>query len=430
MKRAAIAIAAPAVVVCALCTLAPVRALGHDTFASTVGGLVNHCGGGYDLGRVDWIAAARARGEVIYFAQPAQDGELVAPTGPLPNLLGALAMAGIDGEVVAMDELRWRARLVADLLLAAAIALLVWAARPREQPWRAAAVGLVAGLSFAGAPTLGAALWQQTISLVPLIAGFALIARRDDVPRLAIAAPALVAVAAMIRPTIGPLAIGLCVWWAIGAPRRTWVIAAALALVALAPLAWWSDAHYGTPLPLGQWRSNTSNTSGAVFALGWEGAAGLFVSPARGLLWFAPIALVGIVRAPRWLRVALIAELAVMACFYMWWGGICFGPRFAGEVVWLATWAALATPVGTRAARIAVIACAALTVAVGLLAIARDPMKWELARDVDHDRAARWDFADGPLTALVAHRYADVVVEEHPVGDYRCVGDRVELVPR
>jgi hypothetical protein len=112
-------------------TISGVRAMGNDTFASTVGGLVHHCGGGYDLGNVDWIAEAAATGRLPYFVQRDADGHLIAPTGPLPNLLGSLVMTGLGpGDVVSLDALRHRTRLLSSIMVALCAGLLAWAARP------------------------------------------------------------------------------------------------------------------------------------------------------------------------------------------------------------------------------------------------------------------------------------------------------------
>jgi hypothetical protein len=439
---APLAVGGAALITWLLCTMSPVRAMSTDTLAGTLGGVVYRCGGGYDLRNIEWIARGAAHGRYPYFAQPDADGHVISPYGPLPNLMGSLAMHDLDGgDVVSLDALRRRAKLVASLLLALCAGLLAWAGRPSERPWRSAAVALVAASSFAGCPTLGQALWQQTISTVPLVAGFALLIRRDDHPRLATLVPGLLLVAVLIRPTIGPLAVGLGVAWAIATGRdgRRWAIAGAAAAVLAAPLVWWNLQHLGTPLPLGQWRSNTSNTTGSVFILTWrqlaEGVAGLLVSPARGLLWFAPIVVVGVVRAlrDRATRIvggAMVAQLLFMALFYMWWGGYCFGPRFLTEVTWLATWAALATPVTGRAWRVTVAAAATATVVVGQLGLWRFPMAWEAMRKVDDHHDALWQLEDSVIPALITDRYGDVILSEGPRGQYRvCMGTRLEFLP-
>jgi len=123
----ALAVGAVALITWLCVVTSPIRAMGNDTFAGSVGGAVYHCGGGYDLGNVDWIGDAAARGHPPYFARPDADGHLVAPTGPLPNLLGSFAMVGLgDGDVIAKDDLRHRARWIASALLALCAALLAW----------------------------------------------------------------------------------------------------------------------------------------------------------------------------------------------------------------------------------------------------------------------------------------------------------------
>lgn len=70
----------------------------------------------------------------------------------------------------------------------------------------------------------------------------------------------------------------------------------------------------------------------------FEGVTGLLVSPGRGLLWFAPIAVASVAFAPRFARrfpmeaAFSLAALATLVCtyasWYMWEGGWCWGPRF------------------------------------------------------------------------------------------------------
>lgn len=67
---------------------------------------------------------------------------------------------------------------------------------------------------------------------------------------------------------------------------------------------------------------------------------GLLLSPQRGLLWVAPISLLGILGLVHWLRLqrssdttsiafiaAFIALILANAGYYMWWGGASAGPR-------------------------------------------------------------------------------------------------------
>src|SRR5690348_4114912 len=115
-RPAAAAVAAAALVTWLLCTVSTVRVMGTDTIAGTLGGVVHHCGGGYDLGNVDWIERLAARGQAPYFARPDADGHLLSPYGPLPNLLGSVVMFDLaPGDVVGLDALRHRVRLISSL---------------------------------------------------------------------------------------------------------------------------------------------------------------------------------------------------------------------------------------------------------------------------------------------------------------------------
>ena len=71
-----------------------------------------------------------------------------------------------------------------------------------------------------------------------------------------------------------------------------------------------------------------------------EALFGLLISPNRGLLWVAPISLLGLVGLVLWLRekrtsdptsvafaFAFVALLLANAGYYMWWGGASAGPR-------------------------------------------------------------------------------------------------------
>jgi hypothetical protein len=210
-----------------------------------------------------------------------------------------------------------------------------------------------------------------------------------------------------MRPTIAPLAIGLGIAWCLERRAlRAYGIAAAITLAAALPFAIWNVLYLGTPLPTGQLAA-TAAVSADVFVfsraqLGYA-LGGLLVSPARGLLWFAPIAIVASVYALRGGRVdraiacALVAQLLVIACFHMWWGGICFGPRFLAELVWVAIWLA-----STQTIRSSLLAPAvAITMLVGTLGLfAWRAEQWETRRNPDIDQNALWDITDSPLTSL------------------------------
>ncbi len=91
--------------------------------------------------------------------------------------------------------------------------------------------------------------------------------------------------------------------------------------------------RFGSPLSFGQpWAFSVAAVS--------EGLAGLLFSPGRGLLWYSPVALLGLVgiarlwrhmsRRPEAALIALIfaAFMLVHAAWEFWGGGRAWGPRF------------------------------------------------------------------------------------------------------
>lgn len=75
----------------------------------------------------------------------------------------------------------------------------------------------------------------------------------------------------------------------------------------------------------------------------WEGLAGLTISPGKGLLWFCPAVLTGLVWWPRFHKAEpalsfLLAGLIIFHWFFFscrsdWHGGFCLGPRYLLPVI-------------------------------------------------------------------------------------------------
>jgi hypothetical protein len=410
---AAIAIAIVAVV---LAAASPLRETSGDTVPGRIGGAVLRCGGTFDLARVDWVKAALDQQRTFYFLHWDHVDEMTSVFGPGPAVVGALALLDLgEGDSISDASLRRRERLAAAMLVGLSAVLLMLAvyaiaratAAGKALAWSVLAA-LVAVLSFAGAATLGQGLWQATTALPFVVGAVATLAWRVERPRLALVTPALLLVAVMLRPTIAPLVLGLGITWARDTrSRRTWIIATVIALLAAAPLVAWNAIHLYSPLPLGQWQSNARQAS-SVFSLGHAGTgvAGLLVSPARGILWFAPLALVGVVmglrRSPwRFVAGGLVLQLVAMALFFKWHGGQAFGPRLLAEATWIAIFlVATALPLGR--ARIVVAASALVTVVVGQLGLwSWRPEQWEARRVPEAHPSAFWDVADSPLASTI-----------------------------
>ncbi len=407
-RRIALAALGIAMLTVVLVVLSPLRQLSADSTPGRIGGAVLRCNHSFDLAHVDWVEAMAARKHVYYWFLPDDAGEWTSVFGPAPAVIGAIAVADFgSGDTISDDSLRRRERVAAALLVALAAALLVIAVAARSTVTAAAIAGALAVLSFAGAASLGQGLYQATAALPFVTGALATEAWRMRRPALRFATPALLAVAVMLRPTIAPLVLGIGLAWAVRTrrDRRTWLVAAGIAIIAIAPLVAWNVVHLASPLPLGQWQANSLET-GDVFSIGGAltGIAGLLVSPARGLLWFAPIALVGIVAGLRREReLQLVAagcllQLVAMAVFFKWHGGQAFGPRLLAEMVWVSSYLGCVPDPRRVVAAIAI----AVTVVLGQLSLWRyDPDQWETRRHPQANPDAFWDVADSPIAAAI-----------------------------
>lgn len=163
----------------------------------------------------------------------------------------------------------------------------------------------------------------------------------------------------------------------------------------------------------------------------WWGAAGLLFSPARGLFWYNPPALLSLAAWPRFHRahrglstllLALAAgHLLVFGAWWEWWGGYTWGPRFLLPLVPLLMLLALplfqsvTAPGGRPWARLAVGLVLAAGLAVQLAGSLIDYNRYEIELETaapvpagqpllyHHDPGLVYDLARSPL-AVHLHR--------------------------
>jgi hypothetical protein len=426
----------------------PLRAMGGDTVPGRLGAAVFACKASFDLREVDWLAAAVDMGRRPYFVLPARSGEVVSMYGPAPAVLGAPFLEGLEpGSIVTDRDLARAARVGAAMAVGVAAMLLAAALCARTTTLRAALLALAVVGSVAGAGALGEALSQQTALVVPLTVALATLAwsewRRGA---LLLATPAALVVAFFVRPASSFVLLALgaawCLAWREHGRGRGWLAAAlALAIVVALPQAAWCLSAWGHVLPTGQITSTAAATSdGVVFVLrpgAVAGAlAGLVASPARGLLWFAPLLLVALVMAARrgdggarLIALGCVGQMLLIASWRMWWGGWTYGPRLLDEAIWMAPWLVVSSP-GTRdlSSRVALAASGAVTVVVGLLGAARYDGAWDLRRDPDRHAEALWDVRDAPIAALA--RGESITATDAPPGPYAYCVDRALVLVR
>jgi|SRR5579864_1710954 len=149
-----------------------------------------------------------------------------------------------------------------------------------------------------------------------------------------------------------------------------------------------------------------------------EGAAGTLLSPSHGLFVFCPWVAFILSALPclasrikawpivRFLMWTLVANLLILSCYPMWWGGHCFGPRY-----WIDAIPIFAIILGFtlewarhrgRLIMLSITASIVFAVAVQSLGAFRYDLPWDdLPTDVDVDPERLWDWNDSVLLRCV-----------------------------
>lgn len=369
----------------------------------------------------------------------AQTGEplFVSTFGPWAGLtavpLAALAhLAGVrlwDDPAAAWSL----AKLTAALLVAGSVALVYLTALGFAPRRRALLVAGAYGLGTCVWAVSSQSLWQQTPEIFFLALGtFALLRIPGDWLRGAVAGFALSAAAAC-RPTAALVALAaLC--WLLVSDRRALPAFVTATVPLVAAVAAYNLHYFGSLLEFGQLQVGSRI---AQYKTGspelwqtplWLGAAGLLLSPARGLLVYSPfvaVAFAGAVLAWRDARYRALrfATLAVAALWlpaflwFDWWGGWAFGYRPIVDSMPLVALLCLPalerllqrTP--WRAAFAAALAWSVFVQALGAFAYA--PWGWNTRvidasgtrADVDQPayRSRLWSFRDWQIGYLIVH---------------------------
>jgi len=212
-------------------------------------------------------------------------------------------------------------------------------------------------------------------------------------------------------PLVGLLGLGLLA--RIGWRRAVAPLTFAVALLAtLLAFQWhWFGHLLGAVPMLESLHPEVHAVTGTVSAAPWIGAAGLLVSPSRGLFVYSPIVLVALLGVPMALRTvpyhglgwAFAGSLAlylVYAVYTVWWGCHSYGPRYLLDLlVFLTPPAAVALDTVLRPRWAQAVCVSALLwsiVAAGTGAFFAD--NWNTSpADVDKHHERLWDWRDSEI---------------------------------
>jgi len=341
-------------------------------------------------------------------AYPVLPAVLAAGMAKALETIGVLDLAAPDAGTLV-------AKLTASALTAFGVACAFVVVRRRLRPWpalfAAAGFGLGTNLWAVASQTL----WQ-TETAVASLGGVALClavpADRLTGRRLGVAAM-LLGIAGAARPQLAPAIAVMAVSIAgrRGRLKDLWTLVP-LALITGAVLAL-NVRWFGHPLgamPMLEARHATDHALAGTFANPLGGAAGLLVSPSRGLLIFSPVVAVVLAAGAalwraswrddlRWWACAATVQFAFYASYSVWWGGHTYGPRYCLDIL------PLLVPVAAaglpwllargwrRAAAAGALAWSCLLAGTGAFVYPNDG--WNITPvNVDQDHARLWDWRD------------------------------------
>ncbi|MBW8876918.1 MAG: glycosyltransferase family 39 protein [Acidobacteria bacterium] len=348
-----------------------------------------------------WYVQER-RGHLVSF-YPIGPALLALPVY-VPAYLG-LAVTGRGGHAALFGASEELEKLAACGLAALAVSLSYLTARRRLPAAAAAWAALGLGLGTSLWATASQMLWQHGPVALSLAAGIFFLTASGETRRSAALAGFALALAALSRPTAGVFWLaGLASLLAGSGPwslrwRRAAAFVAAGAPI-LAAAAAYNLFYYGSLL------GGYSLALGRFQPAGFAGrAAGLLVSPNRGLLIFTPVAAVGIagiaraLRRPR--RDPLLSVLGLAALIYFlaiasykdWTGGWSFGPRYLTDLLPILFLGAIGElPRLSRASRAVLAVALAWSVLVQMNgAFCYPASRWD-PRMSEHTEQAAWEW--------------------------------------
>lgn len=306
------------------------------------------------------------------------------------------------------------AKLTASLLTATAVMLTFLALAAVYGRSAALWVALALGLGTNLWPLASGTLWQlETVSVGLAITLYGWLRPTISMTvRPIVVGAAGLALAASARPQIAPLVgvllVGLVarVGWRRASAGLAVVGAAAAVLVAF---NWyWFGQVLGGAHALQHAALPSHDVTGDVGTSPWSAAAGLLVSPNRGLIVFSPVALLvlpGVARlwrasmhGERWWLAAAVVQFVGYSFYSVWWGGHTYGPRYLMDVmIPMAPFGAAGMAWVTARRWRTVLASATLAYSIlvaGTGAFVYPTDQWNQDPEVDLNHQRLWDWKD------------------------------------
>lgn len=380
----------------------------------------------------------RADGTPYYFLTRAPGGEYVGTFGPGAPLVaapfyGVMTLPDTAAALRNVVPLVARSRLVAAILTAATAAIVFLTAARHLSLGGALLVAAIFGLGSCAWSLGSQALWAQT-ALQPFLAlGIDQFLRSRERRICALIAGVALGCAVGVRTTavFVLIFVGLHL---LTTDRKALGLCIAGALPPLALLAAYNVRHFGSPfaeahMVVGTAIATAKTGSPDLWSTPlWEGALGLLLSPARGLLVYSPILILSFAgawraaRDPEWrpflpLAAATAVVMAMRFKWFDWWGGFSYGYRpLMDAIVPLAVLTIPAVAVLRRGmvVRGAVAVLLAWSIAVQWIGTAYDSESWDrhggtdprVSRNIDdpRHRARLWSLTDTPILWYLVHR--------------------------
>lgn len=293
----------------------------------------------------------KARGH-YYLAQTTQPDVYVNAFGIGSAIVGLPVYAVLDLFVDVKSDRYWwwhGGALTASLLIAFATLFIFLSARRFVAPIPAFLVALAFGLGSCAWPISSQALWQHPANTFFLCLGAYFLFGISVREYYAAYCGAALGMAVLCRPTSAVIVVcvGAYLLWV---NRRGFVAFVLGGMPFAVMLAAYNGYYFGNILEFGQ---TITSKNIALATTGyddlwqspvWESLPGLFISPSRGLVFFSPVLLFGVVGAViAWrdsrfrplipLQVATVLLILVASMWYDWWGGSTYGYRSIVDTV-------------------------------------------------------------------------------------------------